>query len=285
MNDPISKLTLPPGVCDCHMHVYGPADRYPVAPTNAIPVPAQATIADYRKAMTRVGIQRAVIVQPSAYGTDNRCTLDGMKALGDNARGVAVVDTTVTDAELARLTQAGIRGLRFHMLAGGVLPWEILETMAVRVRPFGWHIQLQMDGRHLPEREAVLKRLPTELVVDHIGRFFEPVTIEHPGFRTLVRLVEGGRCWVKLSMPYEASRSGPPHYDDIGVLAKVLIRAAPERMVWASNWPHPNVSQDNRPDDAVLLRALLAWARDEATAKRILVDNPARLYGFDTPIG
>lgn len=271
------RLKAPPGACDTHMHIY--EDRFPVAPT-ALLKPPPATVADYRKLQQRLGLSRTVIVQPSTYGTDNRCTLEAMAALGESARGVAVVDTSVQDSELARLTKAGIRGIRFHMLKGGALPWEILETMAARVHEFGWHVQLQLDGRDLPQHEAVLKRLPGTLVVDHVGKFLEPVSIDHPGFRLLARLVEDGRTWVKLSAAYEVSKKGPPNYDDVGALAKALVKLAPERMVWASNWPHPSVSKDETPDDAVLLDTLLDWAPDEATRRRILADNPAALYDF-----
>ena len=144
-------------------------------------------------AQQRLGITRTVVVQPSTYGADNRCTLAAIAALGDSARGIAVVDTSVTDAELDRLTKAGIRGIRFHMLPGGALPWDILETMAARVGNFGWHVQLQLDGRTLPDREPLLKKLPGTLVVDHVGKFLEPVPADHPGMKVLLRLLDNGR--------------------------------------------------------------------------------------------
>ena len=140
-------------------------------------------MADYLKVRARLGITRTVVVQPSTYGKDNSCTLAAIAALGDSARGIAVVDQTVTDAELDRLTKAGIRGIRFHMLPGGALPWDILETMAARVGNFGWHVQLQLDGRTLPDREALLKRLTGTLVVDHVGKFLEPIPVDHPASR------------------------------------------------------------------------------------------------------
>jgi len=271
------RLKAPPGACDTHMHFYDA--KFPKAPTAFIQ-PPPASVADYRKMQQRLGLTRVVIVQPSTYGTDNRCTLEAMAALGDSARGVAVVDTSVSDDELARLTKAGIRGIRFLMLKGGALPWEILETMAARVHPFGWHVQLQLDGRELPEREAMIKRLPGTLVIDHVGKFLEPVTVDHPGFKVLQRLLGNGRTWMKLSAPYEVSKKGPPNYDDVGALAKAMVKQAPERMLWASNWPHPSAPKDDMPDDAVLLDTLLDWAPDEATRRRILADNPAQLYGF-----
>ena len=276
INEAAPRLKAPAGTCDTHMHIYDA--RYPTAPTATF-TPPDALVADYLKVRARLGIARTVVVQPSTYGTDNRCTLAAMAALGASARGVAVVDQSVADAELEALTRAGIRGIRFHMLPGGALPWEILETMAAHVRDFSWHVQLQLDGRLLPEREALLKRLTGTLVVDHVGKFLEPVPVEHPAFRVLLRLLDNGRTYVKLSAPYETSKVGPPNYDDVGALAKALIKTAPERMLWASNWPHPPAAA-HPPDDAVLLDTLLDWAPDDTTRRKVLADNPARLYGF-----
>ncbi|MFO0989963.1 MAG: amidohydrolase family protein, partial [Alphaproteobacteria bacterium] len=150
------RLTAPPGACDTHMHVYD--DRYALAPTAAFR-PPHAPTADYLAMRRRVGVARTVVVQPTAYGYDNACTLEAMAAMGGSARGIAVVPRDVTEAELDRLTKAGMRGIRYFMLPGGVLPWESLDAMAAKVGAFGWHVQLQLDGRQLPEREAALKRL------------------------------------------------------------------------------------------------------------------------------
>jgi D-galactarolactone isomerase len=270
------KQKAPPGTCDTHMHIY--ESRYPSAPTAPF-TPHDATVADYLKVRARLGITRTVVVQPSTYGTDNRCTLAAIAALGDSARGIAVVDTSATDAELDRLTKTGIRGIRFHMLPGGALPWDILETMASRVGNFGWHVQLQLDGRTLPDREPLLKNLNGTLVVDHVGKFLEPVPPDHPGMNVLLRLLENGRTWVKLSAPYEWSKAGPPNYSDVGRLAATLAKAAPDRTLWATNWPHPTPGLD-KPDDAWTLDMLLEWLPDETARNKTLVDNPARLYGF-----
>ncbi|HUL10221.1 MAG TPA: amidohydrolase family protein [Candidatus Acidoferrum sp.] len=274
--DPPPRLQAPAAACDTHMHVYDA--KYPLAPT-AVAKPPDAPAEAYRAVMQRLGLGRAVIVQPSAYGTDNRCTLAGMAALGpDRARGIAVVDDQVSEKALADLTAAGMRGARLHMLPGGAIPWSMADAVAARVQAVGWHVQLQLDGRLLPERETQIRAWPGRIVIDHVGKFLEPVPPDHAAFRCLLRLVDSGRLWVKLSAPYEVSRSGPPLYADVGRLAKILVAAAPERMLWASNWPHPSVSA--KPDDAMLLDLLLEWARDEATRRRILVDNPAELYGF-----
>lgn len=273
------RLTTPRGACDTHMHIYD--HRYPLASTATFD-PPDSLVPRYLAMRQRLGIERNVVVQPTAYGKDNRCTLDAMAAIGPSARGVAVVDETVSDAELEQLTKAGIRGARFHMLAGAPLPWDILEKVAARTREFGWHVQLQLDGRDLPEREALIRKVLGTLVIDHVGKFLEPVRTDHPSFRLLLRLVENGRTYVKLSAPYEVSKVGPPYYDDVGALAKVLVRTAPDRMLWATNWPHPTpLTASPKPDDALLLDMLLDWIPDEATRHKVLVDNPAQLYGYD----
>jgi len=272
-----ATIPVPQGACDTHLHVYDPG--YPLAPTALGPAPA-ASVEDYRAVQERLGLRRAVIVQPTAYGFDNRCTLEGIAVLGpERTRGIAVVDETVSDDELESLTERGIRGARFQMLPGGAIPaWVPLDRSAARVQEAGWHVQLQLDGRPRPEREAQIRRWPGRIVIDHVGKFLEPVPLDHPGFRSLTGLIETGRVWVKLSAPYEVSKTGAPRYEDVGRIARELVRLAPERMLWATNWPHPGQTQ--RPDEAALLDLLGEWAPDEATRRRILVANPAEVYGF-----
>ncbi|MBP8294539.1 MAG: amidohydrolase family protein [Burkholderiales bacterium] len=269
------ELRTPAGACDCHIHIY--EDRFPAVP-QAVFKPPHAPLADYLDVRKALGLSRVVVVQPNGYGYDNTCTLEAMAALGDTARGVAIVPPDTPDAELERLTRAGVRGIRYFLLPGGILGWDSLETMAARVRNFGWHVQLQLDGRELPRYEEALARLPVQLVIDHNGKFLDPVPTSHPGFQSLVRLLRTGNTWVKLSAPYETSKAGPPHYADVSALARALVAANPERCVWATNWPHP--AQNPRPESAPLLDLLLEWADDDVTRHRILVDNPARLYGF-----
>jgi D-galactarolactone isomerase len=269
------KLAAPPGACDCHMHVY--EDRYPLVP-QAVFKPPHAPLEDYLAVQKTLGLSRMVLVQPNGYGFDNRCMLEALARLSESARAIAIVEPDATDAELDRLTRAGVRGIRYHLLPGGMLPLETLETMAARVGGFGWHVQMQLDGRDLAQYEEVFAGLPVPLVIDHNGKFLEPVATDHPGFQTLLRLLDGGNTWVKLSAPYETSKTGPPHYDDVSTLARALVASAPGRCVWASNWPHPGRSVI--PDTTSLFDLLLEWAGDDATRHRILVDNPARLYGF-----
>ncbi|HEY5720179.1 MAG TPA: amidohydrolase family protein [Gammaproteobacteria bacterium] len=269
------QLQAPPGACDTHMHFYH--HGYPPA-AGALLTPADAWLDDYRALQARLGLQRVVIVQPTTYGRDNACQLAALAAFGDSARAVLVVDDRIDEAQLERFTALGARGARFHMLPGGAVPWELLEPVAARIAPFGWHVQLQLNGRELPEQLARLQRLPCPLVIDHVGRFTPPVAPEHAAFRALRELLDGGRCWVKLSAPYVSAPCAPPAYAEVSALARELVAAAPERMLWASNWPHPG--EAGPPDEALLLDLLLAWADDGATRQRILVDNPAALYGF-----
>lgn len=278
LSGPAPRLAAPKGTVDTHIHFYDA--RYPKHAKGPAPPAEAATVEDYRRLQKWLGIERAVVVQPNAYGNDNRATLDAVAALGlDRARAVVVVDPDTPDAELERLTKAGARGVRI-MCLGGYLQWDVMDKVIARVAAFGWHPIVQFDGREFVEREAQLARIKGDYVIDHTGKFLEPVRTDTPAFKTLLRLVERGNCYVKLSAPYETSKSGPPHYSDVGVLAKALARTAPERMLWASNWPHVSMSRANYPDDANLLDLLVEWAPDDAAIRKILVDNPSRLYGF-----
>lgn len=270
-----------PGACDCHMHVY--EDSYPLAPTATFK-PPKAPAASYRAVQRTLGLSRVVVLQPTGYGHVNTCTLNGMASRGGEARGVAVIAAGIGDAELAALDRAGMRAVRFMMLPGGVLGWDALVPIAARIAPLGWHVDLQLDGRSLPEHEAVLQSLPTPLVIDHIGKFLSgPIEPDSEAFASLRRLLDGGRCWIKISAPYESSRSGPPGYDDVAVLARILVEQYGERCLWASNWPHPNTSP--APSEADLLDWFLRLAGSDRVAGRILVDNPAGVYGFKALTG
>ncbi|MGF6267196.1 D-galactarolactone isomerase [Paraburkholderia youngii] len=264
-----------PGASDCHIHIY--EEGYPFAPHASV-APPPAPVSAYRQVQEALGLTRAVIVQPTGYGFDNSCTLAAVKALGVDARGVAMLPPRPDDDQIAGLHEAGIRGLRYMMLAKGLASWSNLSDDAARIVPFGWHVNLQLDGRELPFHEAVLTDLPCKLVIDHVGKFIEPVTPDSEPFRALCRLLDRGRCWVKLSAPYETSRVGAPAYEDVALLARTLAARYPERCLWASNWPHPKA--EPRPDDALLLDWLMRCARDEGTVRRILVDNPETVYGF-----
>lgn len=261
--------------CDCHIHVY--EHGYPLAPTATFQ-PPHAPVAAYREVQRRIGMRRAIVVQPTGYGFDNSCTLAAVGQLGADARAVAMIPPDTSDAELQWLHTAGVRGVRYMMLGNPLLGWDTLDAMARRIGPLGWNINLQLDGRELPAHEAQLAALPCDLVIDHIGKFLGEMPPPDDAVASLHRLLDGGRCWIKLSAPYESSRSGSPAYGDVAPLVRALAARWPERALWASNWPHPNVHPEPANED--LLDWALALFGDEAAARRILVDNPAVLYGF-----
>jgi predicted TIM-barrel fold metal-dependent hydrolase len=273
------RLAAPPGACDCHMHIYD-AVRFPPA-RPASRMQTNAGVAEYRRLQARIGTTRTVVVNPAPSVTDNRVTLDAIAQLGAQARGVAVVHPDVTDAELKHLADGGIRGIRFSVFdpRTAAVSVEMIEPLARRVEPLGWHVQLHMRGDQIAAHADLLTRLPCPLVFDHMGRLPQPAGITHPAFTVIRGLLDRGRAWVKVSGAYMDTAVGPPGYADTSAVACAFIAAAPERMVWGSDWPHP--TEADKPDDAILLDLLGAWAPNEATHRRILVDNPAALYGFE----
>lgn len=282
---PNSSGTAPPttpapaNACDCHHHIYDPA-RFALPP-NSPPAPAQSTVADYRLLQRCLGTTRNVIVQPRHYGIDNEVTLDALKQCGENARGVVVVHPTLSDAELKRFHAAGVRGIRFSLgkPATRVVQPEMIEPLAKRVAPMGWHIQFNIEAEQIIELAALLWRLPVTLVFDHLGHPHLPAGVACESHAILRGLIDQGRAWVKLSGAYYNTALGPP-YDDATKIAQAFVKAAPERCVWGSDWPHPSASAVNKPDDSLLFDLLSVWAPDEATRHRILVANPEVLYGF-----
>lgn len=262
------------------MHFYDAS--YPTAPAATL-FPSDATPQDYRLVQQALGLQRVVVVQPTTYGLDNSCQLAGMAEFGDNARGVMVIDGSVERPELVRLTRAGVRGARFHMLPGGAVGWEHLEPVAAAIAEFDWHIQLQCNGRELADRFDQLARLPTALVVDHVGRFMPPVPPDHLAYRALARLLDAGRTWVKLSAPYESSQqpilngtAAAMNHEDVLPLIDDLVEQYSERMLWATNWPHPG--QDPYPSEATLQGQLERWLPSNDVRKQVLEANPNELY-------
>ena len=271
------KLVAPPGACDTHMHFYD--ESVPPAPGGP-PLPGNFTVPMYQELQKRLNLERVIVVQPNAYQFDNRVTIAAIRALGSSAKGVGVVKPDATSGEIVSLTMGGICAQRIFQLPGGAVGFDKMDQVMAKVHPFGWHANIQLDGRDLPKYEAQIKKLPGKFVIDHVGKFLDPVPPQHEGFRSLLRLLDTGRCWVKLSAPYEVSKTGAPKYEDVGRLAKALVKHSAERMLWASNWPHPGAHADQMPDDADLLDLLLEWVPDDGTRKRILVDNPNELYKF-----
>jgi D-galactarolactone isomerase len=276
IDDDNSAVPLPRGTCDTHIHFYD--HRYQTAPS-AVLRPPDASVDEYANVREELGVRRCVIVQPTTYGLDNSCQLDAARTFGDHARLVVVVDETVTETELDILEDQGARGVRFHMLPGGAVGWESMAPVAERIATRGWHIQLQLDGRLLPEYVDDLLALPCGLVVDHIGRFMPPVEPDHPAFKALLTLVENG-AWVKLSAPYESDAAEAPDFVLASRLARALVAERAERMLWATNWPHPG--QPNPPTPSDIATLLHSWVPDAGLRHTILVDNPCELYGFDS---
>jgi D-galactarolactone isomerase len=277
----LPKVKAPANATDCHMHIYDP--RFPQATPRPGKIPTNATVADYRLLQKRNGTTRVVVVTPRNYGTDNRVTVDALSLLGSNSRGVAVVHPDVADAELKALNDAGIRGIRFSLQdpATAVVKWDMVEPLAKRVADLGWHVQFNLEGQQVADNADLLRRLPTQLVFDHMGHPTLPAGIDHASHRVIRDLIDKGRAWVKLSGAYSNTQVGPPAYPDATAIAQAFVKAAPERLVWGSDWPHPGEqNKPELPDDALLFDLLAVWAPDAATRRRILVENPENLYGF-----
>ena len=276
----------PPGACDSHMHIFdarfAPSPHWPRTPPHA-PVDA------YRQLQRRLGTERAVVVTPSTYGTDNACMLDALDQLGDRARGVAVLGQNVDADELARLAARRVCGLRVNFVSpqswGATTP-EMLATLARKLAAHpacaGWHVQIFAHPEQIVAMAPQLQALPVPLVIDHLGRIDPTQGPEALAYGVLRALLDGGNAWVKLSGAYMRSAMHATAYADTLPLGRALVQAAPERLVWGSDWPH-TTEAPGTVNDADLLDLLQAWAGSDAVADRILVDNPARLYGFDIP--
>ena len=268
----------PANSTDCHMHIFGPYDRYPLSPGRGY-TPPEASVADYQAMCAAIGVSRTVIVQPSVYGTDNAVTLDAVAALGaDRARAVVVVDDSFDLAALRAMGARGACGVRFNAVSGNGTPLEQLEALGERLASLGWHLQLYAHSAEMVALENVLARLPCPLVIDHMGGVKTAEGgLEDKGFKALIRLLEGG-AWAKLC-GYRSSTGHP--YADVAGMARAMIAAAPDRCVWGTDWPHPSLmTPEEVPDDGHLMDLLAEWAPAEAQRQAILVDNPARLYRF-----
>lgn len=271
----------PEGACDAHMHVY---DRRFAQHGSPDAMLDHATADDYRLLRQRIGTQRTVVVQPRVHGTDNSVTLAAIQTLGVACtRGVAVVRPEVSDAELERLHAGGIRGIRFTLYTptNAATDFAMVEPLAQRVHALGWHVQLHWNAGQIVEHAALLARLPGTVVLDHLARLPLPDAMAHPAYDIVRRLLDNGRTWVKLSGAYLDSKLGAEGgYADTATLAQAWVRQAPDRVVWGSDWPHPTERATAKPDDAQLFDLLSQWVPDEPARRRVLVDNPARLYGF-----
>jgi predicted TIM-barrel fold metal-dependent hydrolase len=270
------KVQAPSLACDCHFHIFGPYDQFPLDAGRRY-TPPEALIPDYLEMADIVGLQRMVIVQPSPYGTDNRVTLDAVEGFGRRrAVAVAVIDESFDAARLRGMHAAGVRGVRFNLVSGNGTPVEQLQTLARRVAPLGWHIQVYAEGETILELGGLLADLPVEVVIDHCGGVKAALGTTHPQFQALLRLLDSGRTWIK-TCSYRVSALTPP-YSDAEANVKAIVAAVPERCLWGTDWPHPGM--DPVPDAGSLFDQFCDWVPDAALRQRILVDNPAKLYGF-----
>lgn len=285
-------FAVPTGACDCHTHVFGPAAKYPLA-ANRTYKPGDASIEDMLALHRALGINRVVIVHPSPYGSDNACTVDAVRQIGANARGVAVIDAATTDEELRIMHAAGIRGVRANLETHGIhdpkAAGELLEWTAKRVAHLGWHVQTYTNLNVIVGALDSIRRMVTPLVVDHIGRAQAKLGVHQNGMAQLLELVASGKAYVKLSAPHRISDQ--PDCADAAPIVRALIEANPERMLWGTDWPHPGgtpgVDRDpqriepfNPIDDGRALNRFANWVADAGRLRQILVDNPERLYGF-----
>lgn len=276
----IPSIDIPDNACDCHHHIYNPI-HFPYAPDDVRNQPP-ATVEAYRLLQRKLRVKRNVIIQPSAYGTDNECLLDALRQMGNQARGVVVVDRNISESELDAMNQLGVRGVRFNIATGAADDREAILSLAQRINQFGWHVHFWMSANDTVKMESLLNQLPSQIVFDHRGHLPQPEGINHPAFKVICDLISKGKAWVKLSGLYQDSKIGEPTYADTVKVGKAFVQFAPERMLWGSDWPHPSIFSERKPwpDDANMLSLLAEQAPDETVRNRILVDNPAILYGF-----
>lgn len=269
------SFMLPLHATDCHHHIYDA--KYPADPKATLR-PGDALVSDYRELQKRIGIKRHVVVQPSTYGTDNACLLNSLAEFGAEARGVVAVDPAITMAELRRMHALGVRAARFNVWGGARA--DTILPVARKIAELGWHGEITANGDQIAQLENLFGEIPVEICFDHMGMIPQPAGTSHPAFAIIARLVEKGRTWVKLSGAYTTTQIGPPGYADTSAVARALVKLAPERLVWGSDWPHPTLKDDNKPDDAGLLDLLAEWVPEKAGRDRVLVTNAARLYDF-----
>lgn len=277
LTGPTPQLRAPAGATDCHTHVFLPGFE---AQEGGPPIAELATVENYRALQQWLGLERVVITQPNAYQTNNDALIEALGQFGPQvARGIAVVTPDTPKHELERLHGKGVRGARIMQLPGGAVGIDQILAVDDAIQDMGWHLMVQFNGRDLPDYLERLQKIKGRYIIDHIGKFIEPVAADDPRVDDILRLIDQGNAWFKICGAYETSLTGGPDYSDVAPIAKRVIQHAPERVIWGSNWPHVGVSREQYPSDAEQLDILLDWA-DTQTQKRILVDNPSHLYGF-----
>jgi 2-pyrone-4,6-dicarboxylate lactonase len=274
-------FAVPPAACDCHAHVFGPGNRYPLIP-HGLYTPADALPAQYRHMLDLLGVERGVLVQPSIYGTDNRAMLDAVAQDPARLRGVAVLPFDAGRNEIERLHAQGVRGVRCNIVDRkfdkGTLPLDGLRALAANIKPLRWHVELLMHVNAFPALDLAFANFPVELVFGHLGYVPAAQGPDTKGFHALLRLLRDGKAWVKLTAPYRLAPGAAP-YQDVTPSAQQLVEAAPERLLWGSDWPHTFI-KSAMPNDGDLFALFAQWVPDADLRRRILVDNPARLYDY-----
>jgi predicted TIM-barrel fold metal-dependent hydrolase len=280
--DPNTKSPVykpPRGACDAHCHIFGPGNVYPYAPDRTY-TPPDAPLARFKELQGTLRLERAVLVNASCHGTDNTVILDAIAQSRGKYRGVANVDESVTDAELDRLHAGGIRGIRFNFVQhlGGTPDLDVFHDLVARVQPLGWHVVLHFDAADLVEFRALLEKLPVPFIIDHMGRVPTKDGLEQRPFKILLETLRMENCWVKISGAERISSQGPPFTDAVP-FAQALLAAAPDRVLWGTDWPHPNIKK-HMPNDGDLVDLIPLYMPDSALQKKVLVENPHRLYDF-----
>jgi predicted TIM-barrel fold metal-dependent hydrolase len=269
----------PKGSTDCHFHIFGPHDRYALSPGRGYTPSEESNIRTYQTMADTVGIDRMVIVNPTPYGKDHTATIDSIEIFGrDRTRAVAVIDESFSDATLRGFASRGFVAARVNDVNTNTTRVSKLDEIVPRIAPLGWHLEVYVEGSALPGLEAKLLSLPVPFVIDHMGRIPTSRGIDSPEFKSLLRLLESGKCWIKLC-GYRSSVQGPP-YDDLLEEAQKIIAIAPDKCVWGTDWPHPRREGPLLPDDGTLIDLLYDWSGNDEQFHRILVENPAKLYHF-----
>jgi len=274
------RFKAPALTCDTHCHIFGPDRLYPYAPDRTY-TPPDAPLEKFRELHGKIGVERAVIVNASCHGLDNRVVTDAIAQSNGRYKGIANIDDSVSDKELEKLNEQGIKGCRFTFLKrlGGVKDMAAFHRIVARIKPLGWHVDIYLDHETVEEFTPLLKNLPIPYVIDHMGTVLAAKGVDQDNFKHLINLVRSDeKCWVKLTGFERATATGAPFHDAIPFAVK-LVDAAPERMLWGTDWPHPNVK--HMPNDGDLMDLVPLFAKGSDVQHQILVDNPARLFGFD----